>query len=106
MATDTKEAVPSKTGLREAIAAAHRSFRELYGSEIPIPANVLLEEVEERDGKWLITLGFDTERLVHEPLGPLAMAPKVKEMVRVYKTFVVDGKSGTVRAVKMHPPLP
>jgi hypothetical protein len=104
MATETKQPAPSKIGLQEAIAAAERYFRELYHSTSI--SNLLLEEVEEKDGKWLITLGFDTERLVHGPLGSLLLEPMRQELIRVYKTFVVDSKSGTVRAMKMHPPLP
>jgi hypothetical protein len=103
MATETKEPTPTRIDLHQAVAAAERFFRKLY----PQASNLLLEEVEESEGKWLITLGFDTERLIHESLpallGPL---PSRKEMVRVYKTFIVDAASGSVRAMKMHPSLP
>ena len=103
MATQTKEPAPTKIGLHQAVAAAEKFFHELYLHS----SNLLLEEVEEKDGKWLITLGFDTERTVQESLpallGPLS---KRREMVRVYKTFVVDANSGSVRAMKMHPSLP
>ena len=105
MATETKESLPTKIGLREAVTAAERYFHGLYQPNLV--ANVLLEEVEEKDGEWLITLGFDTERIVQESLsallGPLS---KRKELVRVYKTFVVAANSGSVRAMKMHPSLP
>lgn len=102
MATTTPETAPAKIGLREAVNAAHLFLIELYiGASIH---NVLLEEVEERTDEWLITFGFDTQRVVDPSLTSLALAlPKREEMTRVYKTFVVDAQSGKVRAMKIHP---
>lgn len=98
-----KEPPPKKIDLHQAVAAALRFCSSVY----PFASNLLLEEVEEKSGDWLITLGFDTERITQEPI-PAFLGPgaKRKEFVRVYKTFVVDGQSGAVRSMKMHPSLP
>lgn len=91
-----------RIGLRQAVAAARKFLDDLYAhGSID---NVLLEEVEERSDEWLITLGFDTKRVIHESLPGLIMSmPKREEMTRVFKRFIVDSTSGKVRAMKIHP---
>jgi len=101
MPAETPEPQNTKIDLRAAVSAAERFLKELYPSSIQ---NLLLEEVEERAGEWLITFGFDTRRIVHESVpGILLSLPKREEMTRVFKTFVVDSASGKVRAMKIHP---
>lgn len=102
MASQTPDAPPTKIGLRQAVAAARNFLDDLYG--FGFVDNVLLEEVEERAGEWLITFGFDTRRVVHESIpGTIISPPKREEMARVFKTFIVDSISGKVRAMKIHP---
>ena len=101
MPSETPESQDTKIGLRDAVSAAERFLKELYPSSIQ---NVLLEEVEERAGEWLITFGFDTGRIVQQSIpGTLLTLPNRQEMTRVFKTFVVDAGTGKVRAMKIHP---
>ena len=105
MSKEATQQGEKKMDLSAAVNAALKFFRELYPSGSVL--NVLLEEVEEREGNWLITLGFDTDRIVNEPmLAGLKVTTPLQRMLRVYKTFTVDAKSGKVRSMKMHPPLP
>jgi hypothetical protein len=102
MPSEAPEAPPSKISLRDAVVAAQRFLNELY--VFPPIYNVLLEEVEERADEWLITFGFDTQRVVDPSITNLALAlPSREAMTRVYKTFIVDSDSGKVRAMKIHP---
>jgi hypothetical protein len=101
MSSKTPDPSDTKIDLHQAVSAAQQFLNELYPSKID---NVLLEEVEERGGEWLITFGFDTHRNIHESLtGILLSLPKRQEMTRGFKTFIVDSESGKVRAMKIHP---
>ena len=59
----------------------------LDGSRV---ANLLLEEVEKRGDKWLITLSMPSSH----PLG--ALSPN-----RDYKTFTIDAVTGEVLSMKI-----
>jgi hypothetical protein len=75
--------------VKEAVSAATRFAREMYGQNL----DLLLEEVDrELDGSWLITLSF----LPQTGNALAALASK-----RSYKIFQVDAETGEVRSMKI-----
>lgn len=97
----TIETRPNPLDLKRAVTLATDFCRQLFPDTHA--SNVLVEEIEERpDGQgWLITLGFDTLRVVRAPNTFLLPTMSREEMTRVYKTFMVDSASGQVTSMKI-----
>lgn len=101
MADTQMEPQSNRLDLKQAVALATDFCRQLFPETHA--SNVLVEEVEESpDGHgWLITLGFDTVRVVRPPSAFLIPTLPREEMTRVYKTFMVDSESGRVTSMKI-----
>lgn len=94
-----------KIDLRQAVDIAMTYARQIFPSVET--SNALVEEVEETsDGSyWLITLGFDTERVIAptgDLIAKLTKSPRT-EVTRVYKTFKIDTSSRRVVSMKIRP---
>jgi hypothetical protein len=87
---------------KEAISAATASIADFYqGKELP---GLLLEEVtlDEKEGCWLITLGFYAPANPNgQGLGGL-MAPSSPE--RKYKTFKINAQTGKTLSMTIREP--
>jgi hypothetical protein len=83
---------------RQAVEAALRYFKTLFGSPIPGRAAVSLEEVElSPDRKyWLVTLSHEELRRKLSDLPTFLRVPQQK-----FKVFKVERKSGRVVSMKM-----
>ena len=92
---------PGKVDVKEAVRKSGAYFRKLY-PEIATGGNLMLEEVEEsEDGSyWLVTLGYDIRRHAYPLSGNLkdVFGPQV---VRHYKVFKVDAKTGRILSMKI-----
>jgi hypothetical protein len=75
--------------VKEAVKKAAEYFSDLYGSQFD---NVLVEEVEETDGCWLVTLGYDVVPTVFS---------QVSGIRRRFKVFKIDGETGEVISMKI-----
>lgn len=95
------EPVRNTMGLKSAVALAIDFCRQIYPATTA--SNILVEEIDEKsDGSgWLVTLGFDTTRIVRPPAPFFTPALPREEMTRIYKTFMVDSQSGRVVSMKI-----
>ncbi len=71
-----------------------------------VDANLMLEEIEESEDReqWLITLGFDTPRVLRKNptgLGSILAGHSVEQPERVFKRFAIDQKTGRVLSMKI-----
>ena len=72
--------------VKEAVRKAAEYFEDLYHGQFK---NVLLEEVEQSDGYWLVTLGYD-------------VVPDVfSQLSGIHRRFKVDGETGEVVSMKI-----
>jgi hypothetical protein len=87
--------------LKKAVQIAMRYFKDLY--TFSPNAHVMLEEVEQsEDGRyWLITIGFNSERLpvkkTMADLGNIFATPATRD----YKTVKIDSATGDVISMKI-----
>jgi hypothetical protein len=92
---------PGKIDVKEAVRKSVAYFLKLY-PKLGTGANVMLEEVEiSEDGSyWIVTVGYDMQRHASELTGNLrdVFGPKV---VRHYKVFKVDAKTGRIISMKI-----
>ena len=75
--------------VKDAAKKAVEYFSEIYGNQF---GNVLIEEVEQSDDYWHITLGYDLPSVIAQFGGK---AP------RGFKTFKIDAKTGLVVSMKI-----
>ena len=75
--------------VKEAARRAVAYFTELYGNQF---GSVLVEEVEQSDGYWHITLGYDLPSVIAQFGGK---AP------RGFKAFKIDANTGEVVSMKI-----
>jgi len=75
--------------VKEAAQKAVSYFTDLYANQF---RNVLVEEVEQSDGYWYITLGYDLPSVIAQFGGK---AP------RGFKTFKIDAGTGEVVSMKI-----
>lgn len=82
--------------VKSAVQIAMRSFLDLFPQLVN--SGVMLEEIEPANdgGSWLITIGYDTKRLLS---GHQRMFQP--EVYRAYKTFKIDSRTGAVESVKI-----
>jgi hypothetical protein len=95
--------------IKQAVDAATQHLTALYSN----PRGVQLEEVylSDDESAWLVTLSFlaqaDEEEIFAGPYGVVAQYRTEllgkKRLVRIYKSFEVDGEKGTVRSMKIRP---
>jgi hypothetical protein len=95
--------------IKQAIEAAKQHLTALYGN----PRGVQLEEVylSDDESSWIVTLSFlaqaDEEEVFVGQIGVVIQYEKElvgkKRLVRSYKSFEVDGESGSVRSMKIRP---
>jgi len=75
--------------VKEAVKKAAEYFEDLYHGQFK---NVLLEEVETKEGYWLVTLGYDVVPDVFSQLSGIR---------RRFKVFTIDGETGEVVSMKI-----
>jgi hypothetical protein len=75
--------------VKEAVKKAAEYFADLYGSQF---VNVLVEEVEETDGWWLVTMGYEDRPSVFSQISGIR---------RRFKVFKIDGETGEVISMKI-----
>jgi hypothetical protein len=74
---------------KDAARKALEYFSDIYGTQF---GNVLVEEVEQSDGYWHITLGYDLPSVITQFGGK---AP------RGFKAFKIDADTGGVLSMKI-----
>jgi hypothetical protein len=77
-------------GIKEAVQKAADYFTDLYPRRF---TNVMVEEIEQTDGDWLITLGYDDV--------PDVFSQLAKKTTRRFKLFKIDGETGDVISMKI-----
>jgi len=75
--------------VKEAVQKAAQYFEDLYGGQF---SHVLVEEVEQDLGDWLVTLGYNDFSILGQ------IDPKG---ARRFKVFKIDGNTGEVRSMKI-----
>ncbi|MBW4611798.1 MAG: hypothetical protein KME21_00650 [Desmonostoc vinosum HA7617-LM4] len=83
--------------VKTAVNAAYeyiKSLQDIMGYSLP---DLRLEEVElsEDKGLWLITLGFDREKVTRN------LFNSSRQIERVYKLFRINSETGEVEAMKI-----
>jgi hypothetical protein len=95
------DTLQDRIGAKDAVDAAFRFFRELFGGTKT--SHVLLEglEYDERDDRWRVVIGFDTGRHKETNGSLLAtMGQKTTEPISELRTIYVNARDGTF--VSMH----
>lgn len=92
--------------VKEAVQKAREYAKDFYDDERV--KNLLLEEavLNEANGQWLITFGYDSSRVIREKpaVEGLAMAftASVKEeTLRDYKIFIINAENGEFCGMKI-----
>ena len=93
---------PGKIEVKEAVRKVVAYFSKLY-PKLVTGANLMLEEVEEsEDGSdWLVTLGYDIQRHASSLMGGNLKDVFGPQVVRHYKVFKVDAKTGRIVSMKI-----
>jgi hypothetical protein len=87
--------------VKQAIQIARHYILDLY--EPQTLQGPLLEEVERSDDEqyWLVTFGFDTDRLTLESSRGISIPIVRPKYVREYKTIKVRAETGDVESMKI-----
>ena len=96
------DTVEQRLSPKEAIDAGFRVFREFFAGTRT--SHVLLEGLEffEKEDRWSVTIGFDTERRreKREGLAALTLGGNTSEPIREIREFLVDAKDGSFVRMK------
>lgn len=85
--------------IKNAVVAAEKFARAVFDNESLLGLRLEEVEVDPSDEAWKITLGWvDASR---QPLSAMGGILAYSSAPRVYKTFVVDGRTGQVRSMKI-----
>lgn len=86
--------------VRDAVQVAKAAAKDFLAEDVVLN-DLLLEEVELNDaeGTWSITLGFDVPN--RNAMRGLGAALGANQYIRKYKTFNIDAGTGKVKSMKI-----
>jgi hypothetical protein len=87
--------------VKKAVSFAMQAIHDFY--EEQELTDLALEEVEQTDNQWLITLGFlvPNKNPIRNNVFAMAAAADERLYIRKYKIFAVDAESGKVIYMKI-----
>jgi hypothetical protein len=87
--------------VKEAVKSAMQAIHEFYDQ--PKFTDLTLEEVEQTDNEWLITLSFvvPNQTPIKNNLFAMTAAANDRQYLRKYKIFTINTESGQVRSMKI-----
>lgn len=100
--SDDDEISASEAARQAALYLSDLAESDLLGA----PEDIRLEGIKKKEDNWLVTLGWSDKREAEEPPATVTGATEnlirgsTADQVRVYKDFVVDAKSGSVKEMR------
>jgi hypothetical protein len=88
--------------VKKAVNFAIQAIHDFYDEQEL--TDLALEEVEQTDDEWLITLGFlvpNKNPVKHNVFSMAVAAANDRQYIRKYKIFAVDAESGKVISMKI-----